>query len=113
MTTTLAASAGLVATESLASESAIQIIFESASGGFPAQFLLQKCSEAAILTILAGDSRQPEAPTARQRWLRMAERGRQRMASAPTYPDHPDDLAEQEAVTRAFAARQARARSES
>jgi hypothetical protein len=113
MTTTLAASTELVATESLTSESAVQFIFESASGGLPGQFFLQNCSEAPTLTILAGDTQRPEAPTARQRWLRMAERARQRMASGPTYPDHPDDLAEQEAVTRAFAARQARVQSES
>jgi hypothetical protein len=113
MTTTLTASAEFVATESLASESAVQFIFESASGGLPAQFILQKCAETAILTIPARDSRRSEAPTARQQWLRMAERARQRMGSAPTYPDHPDDLAEQEAVTRTFAAQQARAQSES
>jgi hypothetical protein len=110
MTTTLAASAGLVATKSLASEATVQIIFESAPGGLPAQFILTRDTRRLIL---AWGTRRPEAPTARQQWLRMAERARQRMASAPTYPDHPDDLAEQEAVTRAFAARQARAQSES
>jgi hypothetical protein len=113
MTATLAASADLVATESLTSESAVQFIFESASSGLPGQFILQECSEASTFTILAGDTRRPEAPTARQRWLRMAERARQRMVSGPAYPDHPDDLAEQEAVTRAFAARQACVQSES
>jgi squalene cyclase len=53
------------------------------------------------------------APDVRQRWLRMAERARQRMATAPSYPDHPDDVAEQEAATEAFAEGQARSQSES
>jgi hypothetical protein len=56
------------------------------------------------------DSEEPNIAAARQRWLHMRERARHRMATAPTYPDHPDDIAEQEAVTRALAPGQARAR---
>lgn len=47
--------------------------------------------------------------TARERFLRMAERARELRANAPSYPDHPETIAEQDATTRALAESQARA----
>jgi hypothetical protein len=64
----------------------------------------------------AWTSESPEPPqttaSASQRWLRMVEVARQRRAAAPDYPDTPEDVAEQEAVTSALAEGQARAQSE-
>jgi hypothetical protein len=114
MTTTLSASVDFMATEPLASESTVETIFLATSDSLILWLIPQDRAEVEIRATLARDSRPPgEAPTARQRWLHMAERARQRMASAPTYPDSPDDIAEQEATTRALAESQARSQSES
>lgn len=111
--TTLTTSSEVVATESLASEPTVRMISWTRSGGAPAQFIMQLLAEAVISAALQRDPRQPAVSTARQQWLRMKERARQRTASAPSYPDHPDDLAEQEVITRALAPGQARAQAQS
>jgi hypothetical protein len=113
--TTLIASSEIGAAQPIASESAAPaIVWVAASvGGILVGESLQGMAETEILTTLAWDPQQFDPLTARQQWLRMIECARERMATAPEYPDHPHDIAEQEAVTRALAAGQARAQAKS
>lgn len=81
--------------ESLATESAVSP-FSAVGSGSHGWLLLERSETAERYTVL---SEMPREAARRRRWLRLVERARARVESAPTYPDHLDSVAELQAMT--------------
>ncbi len=114
MTGQTASARFLTARSPLVSQKFIQRIFAAPAGSVSTRVIREDRAESQIQAIFVqGLPRVETTPSARERWLRMAERARERIANAPRYADDPDEVAEQEAVTRAFSHGQARAQAES
>jgi hypothetical protein len=102
---TMAREGRFVSNGAFASESAVETIFDAASFLSPLVIMVgtQTGREETFNLLFARVSaHRRETPTARERWQRMAEQARERLATSPDYPDDPRNRAEQEEVTRAL-----------
>ena len=99
--TTITRGEALLSSNALVSESAVGTVFDAASTSSLTMIMVEGSSDAGVVTVLTLNLMQSKrALTAKERWRRMAERARERLVTAPTYPDDPGERAEQDEVIR-------------
>jgi len=99
---TVISSPGLVSvTRAFVARSAVYTVFDAASVSSRSGRLVREHRRQVAFTMLQLGTRRPaQKPSARERWQHITDLARERLATAPVYPDDPRDSAEQEEVTR-------------